>query len=50
MHHLKGHENICLLHAAYEDKHHVHLVRLVFKQWLAACDLHGFVLLAYWSC
>ncbi|KAK9857574.1 hypothetical protein WJX84_007746 [Apatococcus fuscideae] len=26
MHHLKGHENICLLHAAYEDKHHVHLV------------------------
>ena len=27
MHHLKGHENICLLHAAYEDKHHVHLVR-----------------------
>ena len=27
MHHLSGHENITKLRGAYEDRHHVHLVR-----------------------
>ena len=29
MHHLAGHPNVTLLKGAYEDRHHVHLVRLV---------------------
>ena len=28
MHHLAGHPNVTLLKGAYEDRHHVHLVRL----------------------
>lgn len=27
MHHLAGHPNVTLLKGAYEDRHHVHLVR-----------------------
>ncbi len=29
MHHLAGHPNVTLLKGAYEDRHHVHLVRLL---------------------
>ncbi len=28
MHHLAGHPNVTLLKGAYEDRHHVHLVRI----------------------
>ena len=43
MHHLAGHPNVTLLKGAYEDRHHVHLVRTPPPMRQAALTLAAMV-------